>query len=255
MVQKLLTLFILIGFSQTVFSQRIKEKDRAQHQKISNQNDSAVLKMALQIKDYDVALNAAYRLTAQKPNDNQNLLSLAEIYYKAEKYDQSLALCDKVLKKDSNNVKALEILVANFSQQENAIGLKMGYAELFEITNEGNYLYKIAEVFFNEKDYQKSLNVLSKLVSDTTITAGTISLGFTKNNRPSAQDVPIVAAAYNLIGYVYFVNQNPAESIKYYQKALQLKSDFELAINNLRAAQKAVQESTPQKPVVTPENE
>jgi tetratricopeptide (TPR) repeat protein len=246
MIKNILLTTIFIFASLFSSAQKIKEKDRQQHQRLNEQNDSAVLKMALQIKDYDVALNAAYRLTAMKPNDNENLLSLAEIYYKAEKFDQSIALCDKVLMKDSNNVKAIEIMVANFSKQENLIGLKMGYSELFKITNDGNYLYKLSEVYFNKKEYQNALNVLSKLVSDTTIKASTIALGFTKNNQTAEQSVPVLAAAYNLIGYTYLINQNPNESIKFFQKAIAIKNDFELALNNLNAAKKIIQ----QKPVV-----
>lgn len=230
-------LIILSSFS--VSAQKIKEKDIVKHRALAEEQDSAVLKMALQIKDYGVALNAAYRLTAKAPNDNENLLSLANIYYQAERYDQSLALCDKVLKNDTSNIEALQLMVANFTKNENKIGAQMGYQELFKITNEAKYLYQISELLFNNKEYQKSLNVLSKLVSDSTLIQSSIAIGFNQNNQPTQQSVEIKAAGYNLIGFIYFVNGQYGKASAYYQEAIKIQNDFQLAINNLKESEKA----------------
>ena len=81
----------------------------------------------------------------------------------------------------------------------------------------------------------EALNSINMLVKAPKSTEEKV--GFPKIDN-TTQEVSLKAAALNLKGMVYMYQKNKAEAITALNQALEIQADFELAIENLKEANK-----------------
>lgn len=194
-----------------------------------------IFREAVKYTDFPVARAALYNIIALNPGDSAYVDSLFFFYASTRAFPQAVFLGNELIAKNPEDTTVRELLAIS----KHAMGLMKealeDYEALFAKTSYPDHLYQIASLQYNLKRVEECNRSIARLLEMPGIEKKTVEIQYGQNQ---AQDVPIKAAAYNILGVLARdVSQNEA-AITAFQKALELFPDFELAKGNLEVMQK-----------------
>ncbi len=240
--------FILLAPSFSVFAQK-KNKKEVSNIPATLNIDSVAQQIAINFGDYDKAITFGYRLLAKDFNNVNKFFDLAELYYAAKNYEISLNFCTSIANNDSlNSQKAMELAALNL------VGLKANdkavelYKEMASKFNSPIYLYQASIIEFETKKMDDCITTLNTVLNDTLAVNQKVSI--TRKNAVGKiikEEVSLIAAALNILGFVSFEKANYIEAKQYFSSSLEIEPNFILAENNLKEVLKKEEENRTEK--------
>ncbi len=161
--------------------------------------------------------------------------TLAMIYYLSGEYYPSLLLSQEVMATDKNNTGALERVAGCYNQLGDLKKSVEHYEKLCPITKNPFHYYQLAQSQYQLKRIAECTQNLQLVIADTTSRKmGTqFSVG-----QGQAQNVPLMAAAYNMAGVIEMEAKNYDNASKLFTKALEEFPDFVGAYQNVEQLKK-----------------
>jgi tetratricopeptide (TPR) repeat protein len=233
---------LLIATAATTWGQSLNQKrnqsnqsnqvQQAPQQPLSpmSQHNARKYATANRWNDIDVARNALYDLILENPSNDSLIVTLAYIYFDAQKYASSLLMAQDLLVRDAKNPVYLEL--AAVSAQELGISDRalQHYEALYLINSNILTLYQIAFLQFTLKrltESQASADlILGKPESNTTKVVFNDAQGKPK-------EYPMKVAILNLKGLIALEKADKAAAKKSFNEALAAAPDFLPAKENL----------------------
>lgn len=99
--------------------------------------------------------------------------------------------------------------------------------------------YRLASLHFNDKEYELALDQLNRIVKDEESMELSIPVS---GDSKVAQNVPLYAASFNFAGFVFLQEGDLETAETYFNEALRVMPDFQLASNNLELLAQKKQE-------------
>ena len=206
-----------------------------QNQTPANPKESGMYKysqmkyvFAMKYNDWRAAVNSLYDLIALDPGDDSLKLNLGYLYFENSNFASALFVSADLLTRRPQNARVLHL---NAVCYEN-MGLKGKAVEAYES------LYLVTEsvdVLFNTAALQYELGRLAEARTNAKIVAESsaakdIKLSFSKSETEQ-QEIPMNAAAYNLLGVIEADQGNKEQAKTYFSKALEIAPDFKIALD------------------------
>lgn len=191
--------------------------------------NKAIYKKALNYGDYGTAIYAVYQIMELDASATGYQDTLAYLYFNKGNYVQALLIGNEIVAADENNAGILEVVA--LSQQN--LGLVKdalsSYEKLNKLQPDIYNLYTIATLQFALKRYGECSGTIDALLQSE---GNTKPIKITDNNGQS-QEVPLKAAALNMLGVMALEMQQTEVAVKSFQEALKVAPDFALAKGNL----------------------
>jgi tetratricopeptide (TPR) repeat protein len=162
--------------------------------------------------------------------------TLAMVYYLSGEYVSSLLLTKEVCEADPKNLNALERLASCYSQLGDLKATVENYEKLVPQTRNPYHHYQLALAQYQLKRVAECQQNLQYVVADTSSKNIQVSFNVSEGQ---VQNVPLLAAAYNMAGVIFLDNKNYAEARKYLTKAIETFPQFVGARQNLEVVNRA----------------
>ena len=200
-----------------------------------NEIDKKIYQLALRYNDLAVARTKLFELIERNPTNITYPETLTSLYFEAGQYTSAAVSALDILEMNDKSLVALEV-AANSLEQLGALDKALpNFERHYLLTNNLFSLYKTAYMQYSLNRQDEALNSINMLVKAPK--ASEEKVGFPKSDN-TTQEVTLKAAALNLKGMVYMYQKNKAEAIAALNQALEVQPDFELAIENLKEANK-----------------
>ncbi len=202
-------------------------------QKVGDLNAAATALVGYLAENDDPAyldtLMQIYILTGNNPS------ALAAGYILLEKGHASNTLLDR-----------LAVIEKNVGLLDSAI---VRYLTLYQKTADPVYAYELAGIYFQKQDFTSMEKQLDRIFNDPKAHQRKVSIII----QQQPQEIPLLAAAYNLRGY-YFLNKGDIDKAEAdFQQALKAAPQFPLPQNNLMLIQQVRQRLQQQEGNAEPE--
>ncbi len=191
----------------------------------------AVYHQALKNNDYNVAAQAVYDMLAMQPNATHWRDSLALIYVQQKSYRQAIKVSQQQLADDPDDTLMVKIQALSYKSLNEPKNALEAYEKLYPLTQDVYHLYEIASLQYNMTRLQECMQTARKILAHPAVEKATVSLAFNRHN----QTVSLKAAVLNLQGVVAKDLDKKQEAKGFFEQALALNPDFELAKGNLEA--------------------
>jgi tetratricopeptide (TPR) repeat protein len=229
----MMTVTLMVAMVISVFAQD-KPVESETNQK-RNEIDRKIYQLALRYNDLAVARMKLFELIERNPTNITYPETLTSLYFEAGQYTSAAVSALDVLEMNDKSLIALEV-AANSLEQLGALDKALpNFERHYLLTNNLFSLYKTAYMQYSLNRQDEALNSINMLVKAPK--SSEEKVGFPKNDN-TTQEVSLKAAALNLKGMVYMYQKNKAEAITALNQALEVQADFELAIENLKEANK-----------------
>jgi tetratricopeptide (TPR) repeat protein len=233
-MNKVMMMVAMMMFSATLGFAQDKPAETETVQK-RNELDRKIYQLALRYNDLSVARMKLFELIERNPTNTTYQETLTSLYFEAGQYTSAAVSALDVLERNDKSLVALEV-AANSLEQLGALDKALpNFERHYLLTNNLFSLYKTAYMQYSLNRQDEAMNSLNMLVKAPK--ASEEKVGFPKADN-STQEVSLKAAALNLKGMVYMYQKNKPEAIAALNQALEVQRDFELAIENLKEAQK-----------------
>jgi tetratricopeptide (TPR) repeat protein len=206
-------------------------KERIEHSK-------KVFDKALKAGDNITELNMAYSLMV---DDSANALkymdTAAAIYERVNMIPPALKMADMILAKDPTNEKMLELKSmgsANKGNHQEAIDINR---KLYEREHKVKYLFNVASVQIDQKDWKSLEGTLKEIESSPNIDKDSFTT--TDPNTGSVQMVPNRAALAYIRGLEAGEKKDFAGAMRYFGQSLKIYPDFIMAKRYIMAIEQA----------------
>ena len=181
---------------------------------------------AMRYNDVMVARNALYDLMVLDPADYSLLDSLAFLYFDYRQYASTALICKDILARNPNHMAALEMSAISFENLRLYDQALKSYESLYLKQNALITLYKITYLQLQLNRFSEFENNAKTIIADPKATETMMVFNGADNTQ---QEVPMLAAIYNMQGLVA-QNQGDNENAKaLFDKALEVMPDFYLA--------------------------
>ncbi len=181
---------------------------------------------AMKYNDWRAAANSLYDLIALDPMDDSLKLNLGYLYYDNNVFASALFVSADLLTRHPQNPQALQLSGLCYEN----MGLKAKAVDAYET------LYMATEsidVLFNTAALQFELQRYSEATTNAKIVAENSQAKEIKLNYPISetekQEIPMNAAAYNLLGVIEKEQGNKEQAKSYFEKALAIAPEFKMA--------------------------
>ncbi|MEO7310366.1 MAG: tetratricopeptide repeat protein [Chitinophagaceae bacterium] len=203
---------------------------------MAKQNEQlAIYHTALQYNDMPTAATALVTYLNSGGTTNYHD-SLAVVYYNMNNFAGSYKLANESYTRDNKNVTALSLLADISGQTNDAKTSLEWYEKLCPLNPMPFNYYQLATKQFSLERKLECKQSLTKVLADTAAAAKQkVSLQVGQGYNES---VPVLAAAYNMLGVLAFKENNTTEAKQYYTAALKAFPDFVIAKQNLDAMNK-----------------
>jgi len=231
----ILLLAIVSNISWAQESEQTKpQNEQAQQQPTAGQiftsHYAYTYQAALRYNDYTVAKEALYNMLVENPKNDSILFRLSALYFQMQKYASAALTSSDLISRNPDNVAALEIN-ANALETLGATDKALdSYESLYLKTDDVQVLYKIAFLQYDMKRYAESLTNVDILLKDEKINELTAVFNTSDNQQ---KEYPLKVALVNLKGMIFMEQGDKVKAKEYFNQALQLAPDFELAKQNL----------------------
>lgn len=203
---------------------------------------------AAKYNDFAAAKSALYTLIELDPTGSGTASykdSLLNLFYGSQQYVSAVLLGRELHKDDPNNKSRLAILA--LSEQNLGILVESldHYKLLYGLSKSPADLYQAAVIELELQRFLECNLSLDKILADPASEQEKIYIAY---NNQQGQQCPLKAAAYNMKGFSAQNLKKDEEAKGFYQKALQIYPEFELAKNNLKLLENPPSKETPTKP-------
>jgi tetratricopeptide (TPR) repeat protein len=196
----------------------------------SNSRHMQVYTQALKYLDYTTALNALHYELSENPTRTDLRDSLASLYFSMNAFPQSILAAKDVLAADANNQKMLELTAISYQSLGALKDAVENYEKLYRLSNEPFHLYQMSVLQYQLQRIGECQASLQRLVQDAAAAQQKVTISV---SQQSAQQVPLHAAAYNVLGIIATEQNNKELAKQHFTKALELFPEFVLAKGNL----------------------
>ncbi|MFN0201175.1 MAG: hypothetical protein ACKVTZ_06615 [Bacteroidia bacterium] len=195
-----------------------------------------IYKRSAKYGDADQAKNALYHLMVLDSTGASYKDSLMILYFSSQAYVNTVLLGREILVSQPKNTKALS-LVATSEQSLGAFKEALEhYKSLYVLTSDPLDLYQIATIEFRLERFGECKGNVEQIILHPKAKESKIYIAY---NEKEGQEVPLIAAAWNLRGFIAASKDQQVDVAKQcYQKALELDANFALAKSNLEALDK-----------------
>jgi len=224
-------LLLILGTSNQIYAQDAFTKQDS----LEYLRQYKIYTSAVRYADLEVARNALYNLLVINPGNGAFADSLTLVYMDLKMFASAALLSQDIINGNPNNVQALEIGAYAFEQ----IGLNDRALPLYEslyLKNDNTLtLYKIAVLQIGLARFKEATTNLDIVLGRSD--ANEVNLYFTGKDNTQLE-VPLRAAILNLKGFIAAKEDRKEEAKKFYQQALILSPEFEIARKNLEELMK-----------------
>lgn len=158
--------------------------------------------------------------------------TLGYIYYLAGDYYSSLLLTKEVTDAVPDNLNALERLASCYNQLGDLKQTVDNYEKLVPKTKNPYHYYQLAVAQFQLKRIAECAQNLQRAIADTASRRMPVAFTVAEGQM---QNVPVMAAAYNMLGVIQMEGKNYADARKLINKAIEVYPDFVGAQQNIVA--------------------
>lgn len=249
-ISQLVALALLVSVPSIAFAKK-KGKDALKIHKIEPviNTDSIAKGLALNVRDYQTAIVYSYNLLAKNPTDSALQYEIAKLYFLNKQYQLSINSCMSILANDSLNAQALELSAVSYKSLENYEASVQVYYEVTRRLKTPTYLYKAAVIQFETKQFDACLKTLNFIANDSTTSSKTVLMTRQNlNGRVLKEEINLLAASYNIVGFIALENKNFDMAKQYFSKALSIEPTFVLAENNLKEVLKQQKSAASKEP-------
>lgn len=202
-----------------------------------------VYKNAMENVDLEVATQAVYQLIALQPERLNWVDTLCVLYHARGYYGQSAKLAKEVLKRNPNSLPFREIYAQGCEATGQTQEALKQYLELNKASRNGTFIYKIASLQLNLKQYDDCEKGILKALEDESTNSMVISTQIDANTQEIG-DISLRAALLNLRGILELERNNTTKAIEYFEDALKISPKYTLVRQNLEQVKKRIT-STP----------
>ena len=175
--------------------------------------------------------------------------TLSELYLVTGQANQALILAQERLKENPKDTSALQI-AALASVQLNRLQEAFNYyQQLVSSTGNVRYMWDFATLLWQMQRYGDLIVVTDQIIQNPASRTQTVKLRISPTTE---QNVPLVAAAWNLKGAAQQRLKHYEEAQKSYEEALKLVPDFLLPKQNLDQLKAEMQKAQQQQQSATP---
>jgi tetratricopeptide (TPR) repeat protein len=200
--------------------------------------EKSIYKRALRYGDAAQAKDALYHLIEIDSAGANYKDSLLALYFGAQSYVSATLLGREILVGSPKDSRTLGVVAAS----EQSLGLFTEaldhYKTLYSIAKDPNDLYQMATIEYRLERLGECKQHLLEVIQNPNSEKGEVYLAY---NEKEGQNVPIRAAAYNILGFIERKDR-PEDAKKLFEKALELEPKFLLAKNNLEQMDKKPEE-------------
>ena len=187
-------------------------------------------KKSYDLKDISTAITSVQLILLQ---DSTHALrdSLPAMYLSVQNIDACLTTTEDALKRKPNDEELLKYKMLCLEQLGKGEELLTLSNDLYNKTKKSEYLYKSVSVQLAMGNFEvasKNIDDMMEKYKNSTDSVDMI-IGEGQNQR-----VPILAACWNMRGYVYIQTQKYQQAAEAYQRAIQIFPDFVMARRNLQ---------------------
>jgi tetratricopeptide (TPR) repeat protein len=187
---------------------------------------------SMKLKDFHSAIFAIQTILL---TDSTNSLrdSLPELYGAVNNVEACMQTNEETLKRYPNEEKFLNIKVLCLQQIGDMDGQFMLLERLYTQTKKPQYIAQMASLQLAGGQSKEAMQTIDFMIGE-----------FASNKKDSLdifldevnkQKVPVLAAAYNMKGYVYMQRKDIKNAKEMYFKALEIYPEFEMPKRNLEA--------------------
>ena len=220
------SVILILGIASGIYAQNAVKSSE------DYQRNLRVYARSMKYNDAEAATNALYNLVVMQPRNDTLLISLARLYFDAQKFIPSILVANDVLSINPDNIAALEISAIakeNIGATEKALE---DFESLYLKTEDLNTLYKIGFLQYELQKFTEAATTSDILLAKDTVKQ--IQLYFPKEDQ-SQQEVSMEASLYNLKGLINKEKGEKEKAEENFEKALELEPDFFLAQKNMEA--------------------
>ncbi|MCU0441998.1 MAG: tetratricopeptide repeat protein [Bacteroidia bacterium] len=206
--------------------------EKKQDATASTETYKKLYEKSMKIKDLNTAITAIQMILL---TDSTNSLrdSLPELYGAVNNVEACMQTNEETLKRYPNEEKFLNIKVLCLQQIGDLDGQFVLLEKLYTQTKKPQYIAQMASLQLaggQPKEAMKTIDfMIGEFASNKT---DSLDIFLDEVNK---QKVPVLAAAYNMKGYVYMQRKDIKNAKEMYFKALEIYPDFEMPKRNLEA--------------------
>ncbi|NPA34784.1 MAG: tetratricopeptide repeat protein [Chlorobi bacterium] len=198
------------------------------------------IKVALQNQDFNSAIAFINMYLALDSSRSTLKDTLIELYLITGQANQALVLAEQKLKQNPNDTSAMHIAAIASMQLNNLQKAYEYYTRLAQATGNVKHLWDFAVVLWQMQRYGDALVVIDQIIANPAARSQTVTLQISPTTK---QEVPLLAAAYNLKGAAHQRLKDLNAAKEAYQKALEVVPDFILPKENLEALKQQEQQN------------
>lgn len=187
-------------------------------------------KTSYNLKDIPTAITAVQLILTQDSTNNLRD-SLPSMYLAVQNIDACLTTTEAALKRHPENEEYNKYKMLCLEQIGKADELFALAKNLYDKTGKAEYIYKIASVQLVTGEFDAATKTINDMMEKYKNTKDSVDIFI---DQSQSQRVPIIAACWNMKGYLYIQTQKYQQAGEAYQKAIQTFPDFVMARRNLQ---------------------
>lgn len=224
---------IFLTVSLTSFSQKKKSIDQIESNKLN---------LIKTINDSRLTIDFLVDKYARDTNDVASLRELAGLYYNNENLIQAFNLCQLLVRKDKSDTYALRMLAGIYEQKSNMEEAILHYQRLLAVKETPQDQYQLASLYFKNSNYKSCEYYITKVIN--TKSQEFILMTYQKEGKGYKQSVPVIAAAFNMLGFISIRKEDYSTAKRMCEKAVEIYPTFDLAIGNLEYIKGVIESTT-----------
>ena len=227
----------------------------AQTKTDSTQQQQEYMNMYRRSLEYDDMSSAAYALTGYLMHGGaaQFKDTLAVVYYRLGNLNGAYKMANEIHQANPKDITALTLLADITGRAGDTKASLDWYEKLCVLSPEAYNFYQLATRQFLLERIGECKASLNKVVADSAkARQEKVSLEISAGNNEA---VPVIAAAYNMLGALAFREKDTAAAKKYYALAVKEHPSFVIANQNLQSLNASAVKPAAGKPAAKPKNQ
>lgn len=224
--------FLFILAASALFFTACKNGDQSKTESTEKNVYEKLYEKSIQLKDIQTAIYAV-QMVLMTDSTNGLRDSLPELYGAVNNIEACMQTNEESLKRHPKDEKYKNIKVLCLQQIGDIDGQFLLLEDLYKTTKKPQYIAQMASLQLAAGQTKEGVETIDFIISEFRNNK-TDSLDVFIDER-NKQKVPVLAAAYNMKGYVYMQKKDINNAKEMYFKALEIYPQFEMPKRNLEA--------------------